>query len=71
MEMLILMCLKKENIISLNNDEEPLTSITKKMGTIVMTIPERENEINEEDDASDDCDHPKSHSGLIGDGSNF
>ena len=48
-----------------------MTSITKKMGTIVMTIPERENEVDEEDDASDDCDHPESHSGLIGDGSNF
>ena len=43
----------------------------KKMGEIVMTLPERENEVDEEDDASDDCDHPKSHSGLIRDESNF
>ena len=34
------------------------------MRMMMMMIPEGEYEVNEEDNASDNCDHPKSHSGL-------
>ena len=31
---------------------------------MMMMIPEGEYEVNEEDNAGDNCDHPESHSGL-------
>ena len=33
---------------------------------VMMVIPEGEYEVNEEDNAGDNCDHPKSNSGLRG-----